>query len=405
MPNSQAKRGPLLAALLLLCGAAGCRSVPLTSHNLDALLDGNGDLRHIAAIQTPWRYHLSALTNSSWLADRSLLSAKRKIEVGDPSYEALKFLLELQDPPGGSTRPHYQQMEQVRQFARFAALCPGRLTRERALLALVPHGQRLGVKTTVPPPKQAANSPELRSALLGLVQAAQPLMVASGREDATKRRDLEAAAELFGGLELDLEGGWRALRALAVLAAGVDLERPELEPLKRLSLGLQARLVAMALHAGHQDHDPYVRAAAARASHAVFGDPFLVALLKSISGRRTAADSFGYGLEGESATDPEVLIATFELVREHGLPTSVGFDPRERRRERFETLGLLIHVVHESQGLDDRTRTPAMLALGSILPDVDAGLRKEDWLAWWDSWAKDEVQALREGQAATRADD
>lgn len=396
MPNSQSMRGPLLGALLIIGGAAGCSSVPLTSHNLDALLDGSGNLRHVAAIQTPWRYHLSTLTNTNWLAESSLLSSTRKIKVGDPSYEALKFLLELEDPRGGSTRPHYQQMEQVRQFSRFAALCPGRLTRERALLALVPHGQRLGVTTPEPAPTQAANGPELRSALLGLVQAAHPLLRAAGRQDATRRRDLEAATELFGELQLDLEGGWRALRSLAALAAGVDLERPELQSLKQLSLKVQKQLVAMALHAGHQDHDPYVRAAAARASHALFGEPFLVALLMSISGNRQPGDIFGYGLAGESATDPDVLIAAFELVSEFGIPNSPGVSPRECRRERFETFALLIHVVHESQGLNDRTRTPAMLALSSVLPDVDAGLRKEDWLAWWDVWARDEARALRE---------
>ncbi|MFT7676737.1 MAG: hypothetical protein ACI8QC_000710 [Planctomycetota bacterium] len=398
MPNFHVKRGLLFGALLSLCAAAGCSSVPLTSHNLDALLDGNGNLRHQAAVLSPWRYNLNALTNTSWLATSDIFSTKRRIQVGDPSYEALKFLLELQDPPKGSTRPHYQQMEQVRQFARFAAMCPGRLTRERALLGLVPHGQRLKVQGPAAPPQEAANAPELRTALLGLVQAARPMLVAEGRKDATRRRDLAAAADLFGELQLDMEGGWRALRSLAILAAGVDLERPELEPLKTLSLKLQHHMVAMALHSGLRDPDPYVRAAGARVAHTLFGEPFLDTLLQSISGQPVNGESFGFSLQGENASDPEVLIAAFELVREHGLPVRVGLSAKDARGLRLEQMGLLIQVVHESQGLDDRTRTGAMLALTSVLPDVGAGLRKENWLAWWDDWAQSELTALRAEQ-------
>ena len=394
MPNTQAKLGPLLGALLLLWGTPGCSSVPLTSHNLDALLDGNGNLRHVAAVQSPWRYYLGALVDTQWLGESSLLSSKRKTNVGDPSYEALKYLLELQEPPSGTSRPHYQQLEQVRQFARFAVLCPGRLTRERALLALAPHGQRLELSAPLAPPAEAANGPELRSALAGLVQAATPLLRSAGRQDATLRSDLAAAAELFAELHLDVEGGWRALRALAVLAAGVGLEREGLEPLKLLSIDLQRRMVGMALHSGLRDNDSYVRAAAVRAAYQLFGEPFLAALLASIGSPPDSDRKLGFGLNGVFLKQPEVLVAAFELVREHGLPRSPELSPMLQRIERFEQLELLIEVVHRSQSLDDRTRTPAMLAMAEVLPAVEAGLRKEDWLAWWSSWAPAEVEAL-----------
>lgn len=394
--------GPLRRTGLCAAGLlAACTSVPLTSSNLDALLDSGDNLRHQAAVESAWRYNLRGLVDVSWLKSSSSESPVKKRKVGDPSYEALKYLIQLQDPPGGTTRPDYQHMEQVRQFARFAVRCPGKLVRERALLALVPHGLRLGVTAPAPPESEdqpAANAPELQSALSGLMQAAEPLLRAKGRADETRRSDLVAAAQVLGALHVDLDGAWRALKAIAGLAGAADLSDPAFDSVRVVARNLERRAIELALASGHRDPDPYVRAAAVHATYAMAGDVFLGDLLRSLMGTSREGFESAYGLRAENPGDPHVFVAAYELVRRHGLPATPGLDPLEARVERLELLRGILSVAGESELFADRPRTLAMLALGEVVPEGPGTLRAEDWARWWEEWAPQEMEAVRAAQ-------
>ena len=380
-------------ALVFTFGAlAGCSSVPLTSSNLDALMDDGDNLRHRAKVESVWRYQLRGLLNTKWLTESSYLSKDRLVKVGDPSYEALKYLIELEST---SSKSEYAQLEKVRQFARYAVRCKGRLARERALLALLPHAVRLEVTQPASEPEEPANAAELQSALQGLVQAARPLLLAEGRADATKRKDLEAAATLFRGLTIDVDGGWRALQAIGTLAAVVDFDREELHPMRELGRDLQKRLIRLALASGLNDPDPHVRAAAARVTYDIAGDAFLVDLLYSMIGGGREQRASNFGLRRESPTEPNVFIAAYELVGEHGLPMSADLPPIEQRRERIELLQGILSVIYETELFGDRQRSAAMLALGRAVPEGPGELREEAWIEWWETWAKREATAIQ----------
>ena len=358
-------------------------------------MDQKDNLRHKASIEEPWRYYLRGFFKTKWLKESSFFSSERQVEVGDPSYEALKHLLILEGLPAEGSRAEYTQMQQVRQFARYAMRCKGLLARERALLALAPHGKRLGVESPASEPEVAANGPELQSALQALVHAAEPLLTSKGRADATKRKNLEAAADLFASLEVDVDGGWLSLKAIAALAAVADLEREELRPLLDLGISLQKRLVALALASGLRDPEPYVRAAAARATYEVVGEAFLVDLLYSILGGGRLQRESVYGLQRESATEPDVFIAAYELVREHGLPSTKGLPALESRTERIEILQGILSVIYEDQIFSERHRSAAMLALSSAVPEGPGGLREEAWIEWWEAFAEQESELLK----------
>lgn len=393
-----------LGGLAAACLLAACASVPNTSSNLDALLDSDDNLRHVAAVESAWRYNLRGLVDLRWLKGPGEAAGIKKREVGDPSYTALKYLLKLENPPGGSTRPAYQRMEQVRQFARYAVRCPGKLVRERALLALVPHGKRLGIAGPAAPDgddQPAANAPELQSALAGLMQAAEPLLLAKERANETRLRDLEAAAEVLGSLHVDLDGGWRALRAISGLAGAADLSDSAFESVRVVAGNLERRLVELALASGLGDPDPYVRAAAVRATYSIVGEVFLNDLLRSLMGGGPEGFESAYGLRRENPADPEVFLAAYELVRANGLPESPGLGPIEARVERLEQLRGLLSVAGESELFADRPRTTAMLALAEVAPEGPGTLRSEDWTDWWQEWAPKEMEEVAAERSAT----
>ena len=396
--------GGLAAASIL----AACTSVPYTSSNLDALLDSGDNLRHVAAVESAWRYNLRGLVDLRWLKGPGEDAGIKKRPIGDPSYTALKYLLQLENPPGGSTRPAYQRMEQVRQFARYAVRCPGKLVRERALLALVPHGKRLGIAGPAEPDGDdvaAANAPELQSALAGLMQAAEPLLRAKERADETRRRDLDAAAQVLGSLHVDLDGGWRALKAISGLAGAADLSDPAFESIRVVARNLERRLVELALASGLSDPDPYVRAAAVRATYSIVGEVFLNDLLRSLMGGGPKDFESAFGLRRENPADSDVFLAAYELVRANGLPEDHGLGPIEARVERLEHLRGLLSVAGESELFADRPRTAAMLALKAVAAEGPGTLRSEDWTDWWQDWAPKEMEDISAEQAAIEGQD
>jgi hypothetical protein len=306
---------------------------------------------------------------------------------------------------GGFARRSILEVEQVRQFARYAARCPGRLARERALLELPPHARRLGVREPIVAPERAANAPELSEALAGLVQAMGPLLARGDAASATERADLRAACELLGRLEIDVDGGWRLLRAVSGFAGRADIERELYAPLLALSESVQKHMLALALAHGLRDPDPLVRAAAFAANHATFGRRFLREALLALrplgpTPEGTLALTPVFGLRPEHPDAEAVYVRVFELLREHGLPLPALLPERDARALRLELLLIPMSIVHDFRTFPERVRAAAMFALGDVSGAGFESLRKEDWEIWWRAHYQEEAAAIRALEAA-----
>tara|TARA_R110002126_G_scaffold41590_10_gene120902 strand:- start:11545 stop:12786 length:1242 start_codon:yes stop_codon:yes gene_type:complete len=384
----------LFALALVTCSA--CRSGAAASSNLDVLLDSNDRLRHLAPVQSPFTYTLAKLTPQNLFRKDSLLSVDRKqVKVGDPSYRALKELIMLAES-GGFTNRHQADIQRVRQFSRYAVRCRGRLAREYALLALVPHAQRLGLPEPIREPEMAANAPELGEAIKSLVQVSGPALRANPSD--TELTDLAAACQVVADLDMDIDGLWRALRALAALSEARNFERESMTSLRALSEDLQRRACAQALATGlSQEADPLVRAAAYEANYHVFGELFLAEAIMTLipPGQITPVLPRGriFGLYTPLPTDELVFVRTLDLARTHGLPIPNDAPEPMRIDARIQLIDVLVTIAREHRVYEDRPRTAAMLALSAYVGEDPPILRMEEWVRWWRNVLPSEIAA------------
>lgn len=394
-----------ISARALVCAsllaATGCRFAGAATYNLDELLDTDNSFRYVASQQTGTQWFLGSLVDSDWLSDDSILNPNKKPKpIPNPSKQALKNLLTLREGALASD-DHWLHAEQVRQFTRYAAFCPSRLARERCYLELGVHALRLKLGEPIPEPERAANAPELEEAIADLARALNSMVTGGRRVDATTRRDFEAACELIGALELDLEGGWRLLKVIASFGQVNRVPDSELEPLFELGEAVQRHLVGLALGRGRSDVDPLVRAAAWRANYAAFGAAFLNEALAALilnnqgpEGRPMVTETFRLG--GEWHGDDEVFLAVMDLVREEGLPLVPGLTAGQRADLRFRQLFALVQITHDFSAYGERSRSAAMMALAKVSGSDLTSLRKEDWETWWNGFRNPEVARINE---------
>jgi len=382
-----------------LLASSGCRFAGAATYNLDELLDSDNSFRYLAHQQTGTQWLLGGLVHSNWLSDDSLLNPDKKAKpIPNPSKLALRHLLTLRD---GALSPddHWLHAEQVRQFTRYAAFCPSRLARERCYLELGVHALRLQLGAPIPEPERAANAPELEEAIADLARALNSMVSGGRRVDATTRRDFEAACELNGRLELDIEGGWRLLKVIASFGQVSRVPESELAPLFELGETVQRHLVALALSHGCSDADLLVRAAAWRANHAAFGAAFLheafaaLVMNRPTPGRRPLVTPT-FRLSGDWQGDDPVFLAVMDLVRREGLPLVPGLSPGQRADLRFRQLYGLLQITYLTEAYGERSRSAAMLTLAKVSGSDLTSLRKEDWDAWWNDFRPPEVERI-----------
>jgi len=387
------------AATLLWAGVLGaCRGTEVASVNLDALLDADNQLRYVAKVETGFRYFVHQFLDEDWFGDEGILGAAQLEPIPDPAGVALGNLLDLRKG-AAFVGDAWVQAEQVRQYARYGVHCPSVLARERSLLELGRHAQRLGLSAPEVEPEVAANAAEIRLALEGLVEVLERAVRENGRVDATWKEDLESSCAVLSGLELDVEGGWRLLKVVARFGLVTRLPAAELEPILRLSRDVQERLVGQALAAGRKDPHPLARAAAVRASAQAYGEPFLREALLVLS--RPGQISPLFGLRAPEPEEEEVLVALFDAVRERGLPLPSGVGEAERRTTRLAMLHGLVQAAHDYTAFGDRARTAAMLALGKVAGARIDSLREEDWASWFREYEARERAALEAAPATT----
>lgn len=399
-----------LPALLLLVALTpglltGCRTAAVASRNLDATLSSTDTFRYQGPTISVWGDLLDRTLGSLRGITRQGRPEPKMKAIPNPTRTAQRNLMRLADAKiAGSV---WRRNEQVRQFARYAATAPSQLARERALLELPPHVERLGVTAPTPPPNgSAANANQLLVSIDGLVDAARGLLDSDAPTE-TELLDFEAAVDLLARTDLDIEGGTRLLRAIGPFLRIEGLPERAEEALIGLSRDVQARLVAEALHRGLRDPSAVARAGAYRACLEVFGEDFAVAALFSLVSRDARPSWFDerYGrfdLPLVPAIFSEVHLATLAHFEANGLPgaatSSASLEPVELRWAIFTALGFLATY---RDLYPDRTRLAAMRALGSVSGGELRTLREEEWAAWFRARSEElssEAERLRADQ-------
>jgi hypothetical protein len=376
------------AVLALACtGLFGCKGPEVASHNLDQILRPEGGFHYQGNLRGEFEYHLSQMVDNSMFTTG--LTNEDPDVLENPTELSLDHLLRLAATKAGPALP-LVAATQVRQFARYALLCPSDLARERCFLELAGHGQRLGIEgplLDIPAPAE----PEQVADALGQVVRLHRISV-DGLENDSEGVGLaeaySAACESCAALPLDIHGGWRLLDLVTQIEAVTPPGSPGSGPLRSLSLDLQRHLVALCLTLGADDPSARARAAAWGACHAVYGAPFLAEALVSLvmpalnqEGQQARTQRFG--LSAQKARAEEVFLTVFELVRAHGLPSDLpAFDPELLR---MSQLFVLVQVAHDFSGYGDRSRISAMQTLGVVVGQDGRGLRKEEWEEWWDA--------------------
>ncbi len=404
----------LLQALLCLtvlpwC-TVGCKDLSVASSNLDALLDENDHLRHVAPVRSGLRYYFETVIDPRWFGRDAGYWKGREVVVPDPSTTALGNLLVL--AKGRGAKPAHRQIIQVRQFSRYAVRSPGVLVRERAVLELAPHAQRLGLtdlsSVLTQPIEQVdlANGAELSTLLAGLIDTIEPIVRQGSQADETACEDFALACQQVEVERMELDGLWRMLKALETFAARVDLDRELFAPLRDLSERLQRRSVALALAGTGRDPAPRVRAASLWAMYQAFGPEVLAEALVRLREELPPEPDQRFGLAKSQLAEGLVIRKLAQLLGENGWPERAALTPRDGLLEEFQDHKALLVIVNEGAFFESHSRVTIMQALQKLVPDGPRSLREEDWVAWWNEWSQAILQRIQEmdaGQGASTA--
>jgi hypothetical protein len=382
-PGSPSQR---LSGFMLACATlVGCAGPEAASYNLDQLLRPDGGFRYSAALQGDFEYYVGRMVGNDWLKTASSLEGPEPIE--SPTELTMEHLLVLAESDASPAQPWIAAI-QVRQFARYAMVCPSELARERCFIELAGHAKRLGVEGPIRTPPAPATPKQVGEALAELVRVHR--IATEGGGPGSEPGDLQAAyAEACAGclkLPLDIHGGWRLLDLVTQLEVRTPPGSAGLPELRGLSLSIQRHLLSLSLTQGLNDPSPLARAAAWEVGHAAYGAPFLAeALVSLVMPARTregqVAQTQRFGLKAQPGADEKVFLKVFELVRLHGLPSD--FSVANPQALRNSQLFVLLQIAHDFSAYGERARTSAMQTLGVVTGDEDLGLRKEAWEDWW----------------------
>lgn len=375
----------------------------MATQNLDAVLGSNDQLRYQGDTTTIFKDLFSSAIERLTLGLGGASEDAAVDLIKNPTKLGLENLLLLARSRQGPEE--WRRNEQVRLLSRYARYAPSQLLRERALLELGAHGQRLGLEPTYTPPESAANAADLLVTLDGLVDATRVLL--ADRANETARVDFDAAVALLERGEYDIQGGSRLLRAIGPFLRGGGLPGEQKDRLKELSLVVQRRCVREALHVGLADRSPVARAAAVHAGIEAFGDPFLVEVTLALVPAAFSSDEvrarFGtFKVPGVPPDFIEVHLAVAEALVENGLPEAARGDDVEALQLEVVLYSALHFVSLNDLLFPARARHAAMRALGALSGGELATYREEEWDLWFKGRADQlGTEILRLQRAAT----
>jgi len=195
------------------------------------------------------------------------------------------------------------------------------------------------------------------------------------------------------------------LRVIAAFGRVAREDRQALGPMLELSDAVQRRVTGLALARGRHDPDARVRAAAFRANWHAYGPTFLNDALLALT--LPERDESGaplrtgrFRLRGEWSERDDVFLTVFQILREQGLPRPEGFSELDLRSLRLRQLQVLMQIAHDFTAYSDRTRTAALMTLGTVADAELESLRIEDWMCWWASHEPHEARTIRAQRAA-----
>ena len=366
----------------------GCRSGEQASRNLDTLMGSEERLAYVGNVQSPFEFLFGGLFRKVGVTGENWFTGKASDPIPDPTDAVVDNLLALAATGDGPRA--WREAVEVRHFARYAAECPAALGRERALLELAVHGERLGLAGPYVAPARAANAEELRVRIASLVDAAAGLRARGAA--ATALADFSAACDVLAAAEVDLAGGRRALAALAPFLRGGALPSSEARArLVQVSESLQRRVVGEALARALQDPTPFVRAAAYRACLATYGEPFLVEAALCLGVRPTQPFLPGghgepytrFGLASEPPDVGEVRRVVCNALATGGLPEVARGEDARGLALRFGVYVTLLQVATRFDAFDSESRAQAMLTLEALSGAGLDSIREEAWDRWW----------------------
>lgn len=399
-------RGSRGACVLSIALAmSGCRTTSVATQNLDAVLGSNDQLRYRGDTTTVFKDLLSSVLEQATLGAGQTSESAALDPIRNPTELGLENLILLARSRQGPEL--WRHNEQVRVLTRYARYAPSQLLRERALLELGVHGQRL----ELPPGFVASESPATAADLAGvlnvLVDATRVLL--EDRSSSAAREGFDEAIARIAELEYDVQAGARILRAVGPFLRGTGLPGDQQVRLAELSIYVQRHCVREAIQAGLFDPSPVTRAAAVRAGIEALGEPFLIesalALVPAAFTSKVVRERFDvFGVPTVPPDFVEVHLAVGEALMSNGLPAA-AVSPTADGLELRAVLFSALHFVAVNDRLyPDRSRHAAMRALGALSGGELATFREEEWDAWFKTRADQlgtEIRRLRREAAGT----
>ncbi|MEM6672904.1 MAG: hypothetical protein AAF726_08665 [Planctomycetota bacterium] len=378
---------PLLALALAaaLLGSA-CRTTSVATQNLDATLSSGDTFRYQGRTTSVWRETLDYGFDAVRRVIRAADPDDRMRAIANPTKLALENLIDLEDSSEG--RAEWRHGEQVRTFTRYARYAPSQLCRERALLALREHGQRLELTEGHRPNDAAANAPELMEALDGLVDAMRGIVARRGRGDETDLADFRAALEVLRTTPVDIQGGSRLLRALSPFMRSGALPRELRDEVDDLSIEVQRKLIPEAIWAGVRDQSELVRAAAFRSGTAIYGDLFrieaILALAPPSDIRERVREAYRrFDIPTVAPNLGQVHVAVADDLAENGMPLAARRQTLAGVELRGTIVFVLLRIAASELTFTEPAQHAAMRALGTVSGGELETLRPEEWDDWW----------------------
>lgn len=359
-----------LSLLLLAVCASGCRALDFVEipeakdWNLRELHDAEGKHALRAATLSDTEYFLRFGIGNLFGNSRTRIQDKKTERVKKAPDRVLDNVLALSK--FSAEDPRIATM-QAKWLIWLAVVDPWSLTRERCVLGLGQLANQLSLDATPgrPPEDAIATPEEVEVALAQLIRASKTSIFEGRAPDETEALDIVSACQVVGELELDVDGGHRALEVIELLLDAGDVGKDFREPLIELSRGLTERLTGQVFALAVRDEEPVVRAAAVQAIVHANG----TAILSQVIEQMTREPS------------PVVLNRVLQLIRAFGLPDHPRGTTDETAR-RVEAVWIDVIYSFATQHPEGSVRTNAMLALTAVAGGPDS-LREEEWQSWW----------------------
>ena len=362
-----------LMAALVCCGLVGSCQIPRANlANLHEVHSPSGLVSYRGHVKNDLEYALTRAFQGGPLRIEGLADfGTTEVTIEDPLGVCLENQLALAEMDSSDRLIAGLQVEA---FGWLAVDDQYVLGRERAMLELGKHAERLGVEGPAAAPKGAATAEQLSPLLAALAKAGLGALPATLTDlgtdllEMTESGDLATAMAAVRALPIDRNGALRVLAVCDVLIErSSELEVANANTLDELGLlqeNMQRIVISEALASG-------------------IGDPAAQVRLATLQVCLNLPNGIPLGLMNIFATDPDkqVVALALDWVRDHGIPQPIaGTSEEDAEALRLGWIDFLVGQTQSAQGI---VSTKACGALGAVSEANFVSVRAEDWTAWW----------------------